>query len=142
VCRTYYCGWWRIPELGEDWRPDKSGVIIGTRSDIPVASELKTGWQFNVFGGDVAIRRVGFVEMITSLVTRGVPVMLSVSGPMGTPCEAAVINDVLADAVKKNDLRGVLAILLQLQGELLDHGYKKQASESVAVPAKPDTDPG
>jgi len=130
VCRTYYCGWWYTPELGEDWRPDKSGVIIGTRSDIPVGSELQSGWQFNVFGGEVAIRRVGFVEMISSLVGRAVPVMLSASGPMGTPCEAAIVNTLLADVVKRNDLRGALTVLLSIHRELLDSGHKRQASGS------------
>jgi hypothetical protein len=132
VCRTYYCGWWYIPELADDWRPDKSGVIIATRTDIPVGSERMTGLQFNVFGGEVAIRRVGFVEMIHSLISRDVPVMLSAAGPMGTPCEAAVLNTVLADSAKKIDPRSLLTVLLSLHRQLLDRAYEKQASDSAA----------
>ena len=28
VCRTYHCGWRALGQLGEEWRPDKSGVLI------------------------------------------------------------------------------------------------------------------
>jgi hypothetical protein len=141
VCRTFYCGWWYAPELGVDWLPDKSGVLIGTRTDIPVGSERMAGWQFNVFGGEVAIRRVGFVEMVVSLVNRGVPVMLSSSGPMVLPCEAAVINHLLADVAKKNDVRGALTLLIAIHRELLDLGYKRQTSQSAVVSLEPTNGP-
>ena len=28
ICREFLCGWLLFPELGDDWRPDRSGVII------------------------------------------------------------------------------------------------------------------
>ena len=28
VCRTYHCGWRYLDQLGDDWRPDRSGVLI------------------------------------------------------------------------------------------------------------------
>jgi hypothetical protein len=133
VCQEYYCGWWYAAELGEDWRPDKSGVVIGTRSDFPADSGFRTGWEFNVFGGEVAIRRVGFVEMIVSLVNRGVPALLTASGPMGAPCAAIILNDHLKDAVKRNDLRAALSLLIAIHRQLLDHAYTEVSNSSSAA---------
>src|SRR5437016_11462351 len=58
-CRTFHCGWRYTADLNEDWRPDKSGVLIVGRSDIPGEPEARTGWQFNVLAGEVAVRRNG-----------------------------------------------------------------------------------
>ena len=27
VCRAFHCAWRYLPALGENWRPDKSGVL-------------------------------------------------------------------------------------------------------------------
>ena len=37
VCRQFLCGWLLSAELGEDWRPDRSGVLLmqGTQTDLP-----------------------------------------------------------------------------------------------------------
>ena len=28
VCRGFYCGWFFLPELGPEWHPNQSGVVI------------------------------------------------------------------------------------------------------------------
>ena len=132
VCRSYYCGWWYFAELRDDWRPDKSGVLIGTRSDLPTESGTSAGWQLTVFGGEVAIRRVGFVQMVVAFIKDAVPVMLAASGPMGVPNDAVILNPLLADLVKKNDLGGVLARLISIHGELLARAYKRASENSEA----------
>jgi len=37
-CRTYFCGWRRLAFLDDDWRPDKSGVLIESGSATTVGS--------------------------------------------------------------------------------------------------------
>ena len=134
VCRTFHCGWMVTPDLGEDWRPDRSGVLLASRPDIPTPAGAKSGWQLAVFGGETAIRRVSFVEKVVSLVSRGVPVMLVASGPMGSPYSSMVLNEPLAEAVKKNDLEGALALLLAVHSHLLERAYKPESRNSRGSP--------
>ena len=28
LCRSFLCAWRKLPQLGDDWRPDKSGVML------------------------------------------------------------------------------------------------------------------
>src|SRR5215472_516597 len=38
ICREFHCGWWYWNEVGEDWRPDRSGVLILSReNERPIA---------------------------------------------------------------------------------------------------------
>ena len=28
ICRGFLCGWRQVPQLGDDWRPDHSGILM------------------------------------------------------------------------------------------------------------------
>lgn len=120
VCRDYYCGWRYTAQLGDDWRPDKSGVFIGLRKDkVPEGYSGPWGWQLQLLAGEIAIGRHHFVDAVIQLVERRVPTFLSASGPMGTPFEVIFINEILADAVRRRDRAGVFAILVASHRELM-----------------------
>jgi hypothetical protein len=121
VCRNFFCGWRCTAELDDDWRPDKSGIVILPRSDgISEGSPFPWSWQFTVFGGEEAIRRRGLAEMMFSLIRRSATVFLAASGPMGIPCALTVVNAPLADVVLKGDLPTARATLLAIYRELAD----------------------
>src|SRR5690349_15196843 len=57
-CRGFYCGWWMIPQLDDEWRPDRSGILITPQFDeIPAEFELREGIEFLLVGGEPAVRR-------------------------------------------------------------------------------------
>ena len=143
ICRTFHCGWRYAAHLDEDWRPDRSGIFILLRWDMASAgSNFDNVWHFNVFGGELAIRQAGFVEMIVELVRRGGTAVLSASGPMGLPCEATIVNPLLADVAKRDDLSGALAILISIHRQLLDRAYGKEPGRSTSSPDIARTDAG
>src|SRR5262249_34203215 len=65
VCQQFLCGWRLFAELGDDWRPDLSGVLVMRKAP----AELPPAWQSAAYGvelaitgGEKAVRRPGFAE--------------------------------------------------------------------------------
>jgi hypothetical protein len=108
LCQTFFCGWRVIPKLGDDWRPDKSGVMIllVEKNVPPQYSGAITGFNFVVLGGEAAILRPGFAEYLSRLVSRQVAVYLSADSPK------TLINEHLLPLV--GDLARTTGMLLHL----------------------------
>jgi hypothetical protein len=142
ICREFYCGWWYSPELGDNWRPDRSGVLMTLKkSRIPDSYSIREGWQFTVFGGEIAIHRVGFVEKVLGLIERRVPVFMSAAGPMGAPMGTCFLNDVLADVAGKHDQPGALSMLISLYRRMLElDSVAKQDRVNIADRRELDAD--
>lgn len=81
VCRTYYCGWRRLAMLGEDWRPDKSGVLIESGSaQFAAAGSI----VLTLVGNPLkTIRQHGFLDFVSAGVNRNLVLFLSLPGPVG-----------------------------------------------------------
>ena len=85
LCRQFLCGWRLEGELGDDWRPDRCGVIVMQKG----ANELPLAWAATapygvllvISGGEAAIRRVALAEYAAHLIARGIPVYLGVVAP-------------------------------------------------------------
>ena len=111
VCREFLCGWLLFPELGEDWRPDRSGVLIlqVAQASLPPAYQpAGHGVQLLVTGGEAAIARPGFAEYVAGLVARGVAVYLTATTPR------ALVNEHLQPLVVAGDLPGAGRTLMHL----------------------------
>jgi hypothetical protein len=84
VCREFLCGWRLFEELGDDWRPDLSGVLAmrTAPSELPAAWRgAPYGVHLVVIGGETAVMRPAFAEYVAQLLARGVPVFLSSASP-------------------------------------------------------------
>lgn len=111
VCRGYLCGWRTLPKLGDDWRPDRSGIlltIIGPEDLDDVHRPQGHGVNFIIVGGEKAILRPGFAEYITTLVSRNVAVYLSADSPK------TLINKYLQPLVAAKNKPGVIEMLLHI----------------------------
>lgn len=112
-CREFFCGWRVLPQVGPDWRPDLCGVLISPQNqNIPAHYELREGIEFMILGGEPAVVRHGFVEFVTSLIQRRVPIFFAVPGPVGTVAARAFGNDILAPIVARGDGSALVAALL------------------------------
>ena len=109
VCRSFYCGWRMIKGFGEDWRPDRSGILIQVVPDHPDQyTGAATGFNFVILGGEAAIMRPGVSEYIAQLVSHDVAVFLSADSPK------TLINDFLKDLVAAGNMPGVTKMLLHI----------------------------
>ena len=89
-CRTYFCGWRRLAFLEDDWRPDKSGVLIesgtpttvgpGSMVLILVGNPLKT------------VREQGFLDFIRMCVEQKRVVFICLPGSRGQAKAAIALN--------------------------------------------------
>jgi hypothetical protein len=132
ICREFHCGWWNLEGVGEDWRPDKSGVLIlAQRENLPAGHE--TGLQFLLLGGEAAILRPGFVEVVFALVRRGVALCIAAPAPPGHNGRAAFVNEIVKGAASRDDQGEGVDVLVRLWRTLVNGPFEpskfKQGSQ-------------
>ena len=119
ACHNFHCGWWSWDQVGDDWRPDRSGVLIlAQKENLPAG--YRTGWQFVLLGGESAIIRSGFIEGVFALMSRNVALCIVAPAPPGHNGRAAFVNELLSDAARRGDRKTGIALVLQLWRKLAD----------------------
>lgn len=111
ICRQFLCGWLLSPELGEDWRPDRSGVLMMQVPQNELPDRYRPaghGVLMLIIGGEAAITRPGFADYVFQLVSRGVGVYLTAVSPK------ALVNEELMPLVTAPDRPGAARMLLLL----------------------------
>jgi hypothetical protein len=122
ICREFLCGYLLFPELDEDWRPDKSGILVLQVIQASLPKDYQGaghGIQLLVTGGEAAILRPGFAEYVFGLILGRVGVYLTAMIPR------AMLNQYLEPFVAAGDLEGTRRTLL-LVYRLLTASGKKQ----------------
>ncbi|HWU55658.1 MAG TPA: hypothetical protein VN175_09165 [Rhizomicrobium sp.] len=134
VCQQFLCGWRLFAELTDDWRPDRSGVLVMRKAPAelpPGYQSAPYGVELAITGGEQAVTRAGFAEYAASLLVKNVPVFLSASSP-STLLNEHVEPDIGLPALRQKLLllyrllhaarwkRGKLMMLLPLYRLLLD----------------------
>jgi hypothetical protein len=110
VCRTYFCGWRRLIDLDESWRPDLSGVLIGFE-DTPGAAHGDSRVDLVVIGGEAAARSDHFAGLAASFVEGGAGTFFVLPpGPNLVPHNIQ-LNALLAEAVAARSLERVKAVI-------------------------------
>lgn len=117
TCRIWFC-LWRAVELSEDWRPDRSGVII--RPDGVQDGEITL---FIIRRGDF-VHGEAFFQTVAGWIDNGVSVALSVPGPIGTYPVRAVVTDWLRPAVEADDHAAFILRLEQSLDRLARHDFE------------------
>lgn len=136
VCREYHCSWRYLAALGEDWRPDRSGVLIDFQmDDLPPQYMKRPGIRLTLVDKKKALRRP-FYDYVARLIANDMPVVLSVSGPPGHFPVGAFLNDALKEAVLKRDLSEVEKVFAHaLKGLELHHFNRVVHRNTAHMPA-------
>src|SRR5689334_7138172 len=78
VCRTYHCAWRYLNVLPDEWRPDRSGVLVDFQfEDLPAHYPKRPGIRLTLVDKTKALRR-SFYDYAARLVAADVPVVLAV----------------------------------------------------------------
>lgn len=77
ICRDFVCEWRRMALLDEDWRPDRSGVLVTGRSLPGEAGEDIPAIVMTIFAGHDVIFDQGFATLVAVSVDQGREVILS-----------------------------------------------------------------
>jgi hypothetical protein len=96
VCRSYLCGWFMLTDLGDEWRPDRSGILLSPCNiGIPAHYRLREGIELLALGGEEAVRRPAFIDLVTKLFRSQTPAFFAVPGPPGHFPARTFLNDLL-----------------------------------------------
>lgn len=99
VCRGFYCGYFFLEELSDDWHPTRSGVVIRTEHfDDDVITLLVL--ELSAF-----LVSEGFAGMVGGWVEAGIGVEFERVGPPGHLPAKMRMNELLEEAVAARDLR-------------------------------------
>lgn len=97
VCRGYFCGWRMLENLDDDWRPDKSGILVGFQNNgIPEGYAPGSGIEFCLLKPE-AVSEPGLAKVVTQHVAAGTPVFLKLLGPRGYKSANVFLNNLLRD---------------------------------------------
>jgi hypothetical protein len=118
VCRSFYCAWRTVDIFGDDWRPDKSGVLAYVETEgISDSFDLSTGIGLMLVGNPLKIvRQKYFQDFVMTGVMNSVPLFLSLPGPRGYQAATVSLNteqmlDAIARGTVKDALEAVVKIL-------------------------------
>jgi hypothetical protein len=118
VCRSFYCAWRTVDIFGDDWRPDKSGVLAYVETEgISEDFDLSTGIGLMLVGHPLkTVRQKWFQDFVVTGVMSSVPLFLSLPGPRGYQAATASLNteemlDAIARGLVKDALEAALKIL-------------------------------
>src|SRR5690606_22424400 len=99
VCRSFYCGWFYLPELGPQWHPEQSGVVI--------RSESQDGDTITILVLRISEFLISedFAGVVGAWIEAGIPVEFERLGPPGHLPAKMGVNELLEEALAKRDLR-------------------------------------
>jgi hypothetical protein len=128
-CREWFCGWRVLGHLNDDWRPDKSGVLIAFVGEASLEhDEVPAAYPRNVMisvmilqPSAVAWRRI--LEVLGGFVAAGVPAFLSIPGPPGFQPARIFVNEALKEPVARRDGDAAMAVLDRAMQLLSSHPF-------------------
>jgi hypothetical protein len=130
-CRNFYCGWRYLPGLGNEWRPDKNGILIRFEKAPP--GYPPTAFQFLVFsGGDVV--RPALIDYMMQLIGRRFAVFLALRGPEGFSDVKLFLNEYMTETVAKRD-RGAFVKFMRESLEAMSKNTFERAVLKHGTPA-------
>jgi hypothetical protein len=129
ICRTYLCGW-RHLGLPQEWRPDKSEILISLREG-PAPDGLHNGIEFLLLGSHDRLRWLPMIKFIAALLETPQAVYLSIPGAVGYQSPWVYLNDMpaLKDAIARRHYADTLTALEQALKVCID--YPKTALPEV-----------
>jgi hypothetical protein len=132
-CRNFYCGWRYLPGLGNDWRPDKNGILIRFEQGPP--GYPPTAFQFMVIGGGDVIRPA-FIDYMMQMIARRFAVFLAVRGPEGFSDAKLLLNDHVTEMVARRDRNAFVKFVRGVLASLATHKFERVVLQH-APPASP-----
>jgi hypothetical protein len=110
VCRRFQCGWRRLPFLGDDLRPDRSGVLVRV---VQGADGCGNVLEFVMLDRS-KLGRPGLAEAIGAAVQARIVSYLVLPGAVDAPATRRLLNAVLERPVGRRDRAAVMRALTRL----------------------------
>jgi hypothetical protein len=123
ICRSYFCGWFGLPELDDSWRPDRSGILLSPQSaGIPETYDAREGVEFLLLTGEAGLAHPPFIVFLRALLASRTPAFLALAGPKGHYPARVFLNDALARAV--DDPPAIMLLLRRIVRSAAGHRFE------------------
>jgi hypothetical protein len=102
VCRDFHCGWRRISWLGEEWRPDRIGVMVrylDPAEALPHNPDVEIAIALDLRRADRQLVGPALAEVCTRLIGEDVPTFLTVPGAPGYAAGRVHLNEPMAPII-------------------------------------------
>ncbi len=121
VCQDWHCAWRFMAQLGDEWRPDRSGVML--RSD-------ENGIIFQPIGEPKKVLTTErAIELIGGGVAQGVPMSMSIPTKKGFRSYGIPLNEHLEEAVSSRHFPSIKTKII----ELIEFSKAQNTSEIIAT---------
>lgn len=131
TCATWYCGWRYSAALTDNWRPDKSGVLIEfSLKGLPSDFQAKSGLNIKIVDKEKAFTNEQFIPFLTAQVSHGIAVTLSYGRDPGHTAASAFLNHALKAPIAERNSDAVKEVLDWLMNELENLPKKKYKIEN------------
>lgn len=111
-CRKWFCAWRNLSELDDNWRPDKSGVMLEfSDENFPGIFANRIGFRFTIIDKKKVGRNIKVAKFLKKQITNGVPCLLAFGiEPTQNP-PVTFLNVAMRNAALKKDPNAILAEL-------------------------------
>jgi hypothetical protein len=115
-----------LAELGDEWRPDRSGVLITPVNDgIPESFSLRQGIEFMIVDREPAMRGDRLISTVLHFIRRETATYLSIPGPPGHYATRVLLNAVLGGTAETSDLGHARRMLVQMLEGARTHSFER-----------------
>lgn len=104
TCRNWYCAWRVLPELGNDWRPDKSGVMLEFSDErFPGVFANRIGFRFTIIDKNKASKNIELAKFLKRQILRGIPCLLAYGTEPAQNAPVTFLNIAMQKAASKSN---------------------------------------
>lgn len=140
ICRNWFCMWRYLPQLNDDWRPDKKGIMVrSTSDDVPDEYADKVAFEFVITGDDGVKNDPGLIDFLGAFISQGYPCFLSIGKP-GHTATKTLLNDMLLPAVRMKNLPLFKQELSAAFEQCRSHPKRKMAITDGKIVVMPEED--
>jgi len=106
VCQNWYCAWRFMEQLDEEWRPDRSGIMLRTADKGIIFQPIREPKE--VLTSERAL------ELIGGGIEQGIPLFMSIPTRKGFRSYRMPLNEHLESVIKSRHFPSMQAKILEL----------------------------
>ncbi|MDG1858697.1 MAG: hypothetical protein P8I94_06320 [Emcibacteraceae bacterium] len=113
VCNEWFCAWRSLPELDDEWRPDKMSVLLEfSRDNFPAPFTGKTGFRFTILDKKKVLSNYKLASFLSKQIKSGVPCILSYGLESGQAPTTAFLNNAMSWVVQNGKKKDITRAIL------------------------------
>jgi hypothetical protein len=106
VCQNWYCAWRFMAQLGEEWRPDRAGILLRSDEEGIIFQPIREPKE--VLTSERAL------ELIGGGIEQGIPLSMSIPTKKGFRSYSMPLNEHLDIVVRSRSLPSIRAKMIEL----------------------------